>query len=395
MPEVKLSNFVVPDELDLMRTSWGGAGNWKLYCQKRRLPEVCPRCACLSDSTYDHRTVRIKDEPVRGKSVTLLIRKRRLWCAPCKKPFSSPIPGVMKKHRTTQRYRRSVLWAAENFTDLTAVRRAYRCSSAFLYKILYEQLELRRRRHNQYPWPRVVGIDEHGFGRSKQTRQVRFASMIVDYPNKKVMEVVEGKTAAALEESLKHIPQRENVNWAVIDLCDPYKSFIKEFFPKAEIIADKFHVLRLLSPALLRKRKEISGDRATLRTKKLLLMSSKHLDYWSRKAIWDFLESYPEMKELYSAKEALHGFYRIKGHVKASHALTAMTDRFAESQLPEIKTLRRTLIKWREEILNYFKTGITNARTEGFNNKAKLVKRRGYGYRNFNNYRLRVLNACS
>jgi transposase len=101
------------------------------------------------------------------------------------------------------------------------------------------------------------------------------------------------------------------------------------------------------------------------------------------------------MHELYNWKERLHGFYRIKGFHRACSALTAMTDAMAQSQLPEIKTLRRTLVKWRTEILNYFKTGLTNARTEGFNNRAKVVKRMGYGYKSFRNYRLRVLSACA
>src|SRR6185312_6091191 len=65
------------------------------------------------------------------------------------------------------------------------------------------------------------------------------------------------------------------------------------------------------------------------------------------------------------------------------------------SQLPELQTLRRTLMRWRHEILEHFATGLTNARTEGFNNKAKLVKKRAYGYRSFRNYRLRLLNACA
>ena len=53
-------------------------------------------------------------------------------------------------------------------------------------------------------------------------------------------------------------------------------------------------------------------------------------------------------------------------------------------------------MKWREEILNYFRTGLTNARTEGFNNRAKVVKRMGYGYKSFANYRiLRILSACA
>jgi transposase len=67
----------------------------------------------------------------------------------------------------------------------------------------------------------------------------------------------------------------------------------------------------------------------------------------------------------------------------------------SKSSLPEIKTLRRTLMRWRKEILNYFKHRLTNARTEGYNNVAKVIKRRSYGFRNFQNYRLRLLNACS
>ena len=86
--------------------------------------------------------------------------------------------------------------------------------------------------------------------------------------------------------------------------------------------------------------------------------------------------------------------YRTRGYHRAATSLTCLTDAMARSDLPEIKTLRRTLMRWRREILNYFKTRITNARTEGFNNLAKVIKRRAYGYRNFENYRLRVLNAA-
>jgi transposase len=219
--------------------------------------------------------------------------------------------------------------------------------------------------------------------------------MIVDHQNKKVRELVEGKTTADLKIALEHIPGRENVLYATIDLCDPFKNFVREFLPNAQLVADKFHVLRLLTPALLRKRYEIAGTRADLRAKKLLLMSAHRLTYFDRLAIHRFLERFPEMHELYRWKERLHGFYRIRGYDRARSALLAITHEMAESSLPEIKTLRRTLMKWREEVLNYFKTGLTNARTEGFNNKAKVVKRRGYGYKSFRNYRLKVLTACA
>ena len=66
----------------------------------------------------------------------------------------------------------------------------------------------------------------------------------------------------------------------------------------------------------------------------------------------------------------------------------------AQSKLKEIKRLRKTLMKWRQEILNYFRTGVTNARTEGFNNIAKLLQRNAFGFKSFKNYRLKVLNVA-
>jgi transposase len=224
---------------------------------------------------------------------------------------------------------------------------------------------------------------------------MEFASVFVDYKNKRVFELVRGKAGHEIKPQLQHIPGRENVRKAIIDLCDPFKNFVQDFFPNAELIADKFHVLRLLTPSLNKRRKEITGDRRSLPIRKLLLRNGHRLEFFQRSALHRWLEQYPLLKELYQWKERLHGFYRIRGYNRASQALTFMTDQMANSQLPEIKTLRKTLMKWRLPILAYFKYGLTNGRTEGFNNKAKLVKRMAYGYKNFENYRLRVLNACA
>ena len=91
----------------------------------------------------------------------------------------------------------------------------------------------------------------------------------------------------------------------------------------------------------------------------------------------------------------MHGLYRINGYDTAARVLTRITDRMALSELPEIKKLRRTLMKWRQEVLNYFKNRITNGRTEGFHNIAKLIQKRAFGVKSFKFYRLRYLNACA
>ena len=394
MPTQTLSKFFLLPELKLSKIKRMNRLSAQYYCQKSNTFEICPKCATPSRSVYDHRMARIKDAPIRGHGVLLCVRKRRLWCNQCQKPFTEPLAGIKKGKRHTERYAAGVLWACENFSDLKRVRQAYRCSASFLYKIYYQQLERKCREKLNYPWPKIIGIDEHGFRKNPNTNRTEFASSIIDYVNSRPRELVEGKTSASLELGLSHIPGRENVLYAVVDLCDPFKNFVRNFFPNAALVADKFHVLRLLSPSLLQKRKEITGTRADLRAKKLLLMSSKRLDYFSRLALEDFLSRYPQLHELYCWKEKLHSFYRIKGYQRAKNTFIQICDEMAGSCLSEIKTLRRTLIKWQEEILNYFKTGLTNAKTEGFNNVAKVIKRKAYGYRNFKNYRLKFLMAC-
>lgn len=352
--------------------------------------EVCPKCATQSRSVYDRRWVKVADQPIRGSGVSLRIFKRRFRCPNCKCVFTEPVQGVRKGFRTTERYRRGIEWACENFADLKRVARAYNCSQWLVYKALYEQLELNTRKR-RYPWPQTLGIDEHSFKRGKYGPE--YATMIVDYTNKRIFELAEGKTAVGLSEQLKWIEGRERVRNVVLDMCDAFKKFSREHFPNAEIVADKFHVLRLLTPALNSRRKEITGDHRSNPVRKLLLRNGHALKYFERDALKMWLDQNPVIREVYFYKEALHRFYRTRGYNKAAKALIRLTDQMACSELKEIKTLRKTLMKWRKEILAYFKTGLTNGRTEGYNRLAKLYQYRAFGYRSFKNYRLRLLNA--
>jgi transposase len=304
--------------------------------------------------------------------------------------FTEPVGGIQKGFKTTHRYRRGLRWACDNFIDLKRVQRAYGCSAGLVYKVYYEQLELKLRERKNNPWPSTIGIDEHSFRRG--FRRMHFATILVDYPNKKIFELANGKTADGLSADFAHIPGRENVKNVVLDMSDPFKKFAKSNFPHAKIIADHFHVVRLLNPAINKARTEITGDQRSNPVRKLLLFNGKRLEYFERRALYQWLDRHPKMKELYQFKEAMHGLYRCRGYNRAKRALVALLDRMAASELKEIQRLRKTLMKWRNEILNYFATGITNGRTEGFNNLAKLLQKRAFGFKSFKNYRLRLLS---
>jgi len=392
MPATRLANFILLPELKLLKHE--RVGRWKniLEAKKETSHAFCPHCGCLTESIYDHRWVQLKDAPLRDRHIDLRVKKRRFFCKECQKVFTEKLPGVLPRRRTTERYRKNLLWACENFSDLKKVRQIFRCSNDFLYRSLHDQLH-RKLQNNRYPWPKILGLDEHSF-QKRRTGNIPFASMFVDFKNRKIFELVDSKSSERLKEKLHHIPGRENVEQVVIDLADPYKKFVREFFPNAALTADKFHVLRLLHPAINRRRKQITGDRRSLRIRRLLLMNASRLDYFQKAEILDFLNDHPELKQIWITKEKMHALYRCKGIDRARLALHNLLKSLKDTRIKELKTLRRTLWRWSQEILNHFTTGLTNGRTEGFNNIAKLVKKRAFGYRNFENYRRRLLCAC-
>jgi transposase len=345
--------------------------------------------------TYDSRTVRLKDHPVRDKLVILRVKKRRYFCRPCKKPFTESLPGVRKGDRCTERYRKGLRWAAENFSDLKKVQKHFRCSSSALYRDVYRQLELRRRRRLNYPWPQKIGIDEHSFRRHPLYRRTEYSTILVDHDHHRVYELLQGKQSSELFNRLKDVPGAERVKHVTMDLSEGYRSLARALFPNAAITADKFHVLRLLIPAINRRRKRQFGSVHRSSIGRLLLRSAKTLDFAARSEIDRALKPHQELAQIYRFKERLHELYRCRGVTKATQCFNRLLwDLKSHRQTPELATLARTLGRWREEILNYFWTGMTNARTEGFNTTAKLVKRRAYGYKNHEHYRLRLLDTC-
>lgn len=331
-------------------------GRFRVYykVEKTTEYEVCPKCATKSKSVYDRRWVTVADQPVRGLGISLDIHKRRFRCPNCKSVFTEPVELVQKGYRTTRRFRRGLAWSCNNLLDLKRVQKAYGCSAWLVYKVFYEQLELKYREIKNNPWPKTIGIDEHSFKRNKGKGYREFATVIVDYNNKRIKEVVHGKTAGGLLHDLAYIEGRRNVKNVVLDMCDPFKKFAREHFPNADLVADKFHVLRLLNPAINRRRKEVTGDVRSNPIRKLLLRNGYKLEYFEKKVLLQWLEQNETLKEVYLYKEALHKLYRCKGVKRARRSFKNLVDSMAYSKLPEILKLRKTLIKWKIEILNYF-----------------------------------------
>ncbi len=125
--------------------------------------------------------------------------------------------------------------------------------------------------------------------------------------------------------------------------------------------------------------------------RKMLLMNGKNLKFYQERSLMHVFDRHRELEAFYRVKEMIHELYRHRSKKHASRQLTRITDFIASLKMDGLRSLRRTLMDWREEILDYFERRVTNGKTEGFNRKAKLVQRNAYGFKKFENYRLKLI----
>jgi len=342
-PQDHLTKGLLLPELKLTYVKHISDSKYRWVATKERLGAVCTRCATLSLTGYDSRVVKIRDRPLNGKKIDLEITKRRYFCKRCKKPFTEPVPGILPRRKTTQRLRKEIQWSCLQFTDLKKVQTAYAMSAGFIYTAFYEQLDLEIRKSKNAEFGSRVGIDEHSFGGKKGLRRSEFVTMIVDHDNKKVREIVLGKTHDSLTQNLAHIPGREKVKLVTLDMSDSYKSFAKNFFPNAELVADRFHVERLIQPLMLSKRIEITGDQRTNPVRLLMNRKRKNLECWERTKLDMWLKLHPKMNELYSIKEQIGRFYEIKGPDRAETAFNKILERLSHFKETSMKRFCKTL----------------------------------------------------
>ncbi len=188
-----------------------------------------------------------------------------------------------------------------------------------------------------------------------------------------------------------------------MDLSGPYRKTFNDQLPDATQVADPFHVIKLANTRLDEVRRRVQHDTLghrghrddpLYRSRRLLTKGHERLDDAGETKLLGLLEAGDpkgEVRMAWHAKETLRGFYDQPAD-QADRYLTDLTDDLVDRDMsPELRQLGRTLRRWHHEIVAWHQTQISNGPTEATNSLIKLIKRVGFGFRSFRNYRLRVL----
>lgn len=367
----------------------------RIYAEVRESPRTCPCCGWLGIHSKGRYQRRVRHLPREGKPTTLLVACRRYECTSCKRSFVQPLPGIRPGRHSTEPLRESIFERHDDGICASTLARREQIGQATVGRIYAEFTERKAKERLSLQCPLVLGIDEHTLHRGQ-----RFATTFCDLRNRRVFDISPGRSEAELAHYLSRLQGRERVRVVCIDLSSPYRAMIRRYFPNAAIVADRFHAVRLVMQHLLRLGRQFVPELAWKRGWLLLLRKrNERLDPLQREHLAELFRKQPALLPVYELKEKLCRLLCLKTQNKAScrhlvPQLLELIDTLKSSGLAIACTLGQTLHQWREEIVRMWRFTRNNGITEGFHRKMKLIQRRAYGFRNFNNYRLRVIAQC-
>jgi transposase len=255
----------------------------------------------------------------------------------------------------------------------------------------------------------ALGMDETSFLRARRDRPTLFVSGLVDTVTGRLLDVVADRTAKAITSWLgcRDRGWLDRIGVVTLDPHRGYANAVGIHLGHATLVVDHFHVIRLANRMIDDVRRRVqqqqTGHRGRkadplYRARKLLLKSCDDLDAcgWSRlAAALRAGDPDGEVAAAWQLKEITRDLYRVNT-VEAAREVLELAYAWANSgDIPEMRRFARTVCRWQTEILAWHTTGgASNGPTEAVNLLIKKIKRVGHGFRNFDNYRLRLLLHC-
>lgn len=356
---------------------------------------TCPHCASTRLRKKDSFIRRVR-HVLYGQRVSWLeIKSHKYRCRGCAKYFNQRFPGILKRARATEPCREQVVKLHHNGWTQKSLSQDLKMGSATVERWYQKHFVVKDREFASAHCPRVIGIDEHFF-----TKKEGFATTIADLSRHKVFDVALGRSEQSLRPFCRRLVGREKVRVVVMDLSETYRSIAKKHFPNALIVADRFHVIRLVNQQFVKTWGEL--DEKGRKHPGLLSLMRRHPDRMrddQRVNLYRYLERVPGLKSIYFFWQDLLRLLRMKKlNQRDCRGILGeylwMIDELKKTNFKYLQTLGYTLENWKEEIARMFRFSKTNGITEGLHNKMEMISRRAYGFRNFENYRLRVRVLC-
>jgi transposase len=375
----------------------------------------CRRCGVLATG-HGRRRVTAADAPCFGVSV-LIVWLKRIWR--CDEPdcqagtWSETHEMIGPRAVLTSR---AVGWAsdalAHDDTTVSALARHLRVDWHTLWRAVKAEAIRRTSGQTRLSNVRTLGVDEHIWRPSHHGKD-RAVTAMVDLTrdehgrlHARLLDVVPGRSGVVYADWLKAQTREfiDGIEHAALDPFRGYANAIRDELPDAVAVLDAFHVVKLGTQIVDEVRRRAQQDTLGRRGHKhdplykirgLLRHGQEHLTQRQHARLETGLQVGDptwEVTVAWSCYQQLRSAYTATSPAEGKKIAEQVLDTFPTCPIPEVARLGRTLRAWRQQVLAYFATkGVSNGGTEAINLLIEKTRRLAHGFRNFTNYRLRIL----
>jgi transposase len=362
----------------------------------RQEPESCRCSACGSPEVQSRGQVerRFRTVPIGSRATFVVLPIPRVECRARGVTRQVKVPFANPRRSYTKAFERYALELGRRMT-IRDVAMHLDVSWDLVKEIQKRDLS-RRYARPKLKHLRHIAIDEIAVAKGH-----RYLTVVLDLDGGAVVFVGDGKGTDALKPFWKRLrPSGAKVDAVAMDMSAAYRGAVSANLPKAKIVFDRFHVMKLydeklsdLRRALHREATDVMEKKVLKGTRWLLLKASEDLDAGKdeKKRLKEALALNESLAAAYYLKEDLRQFWEQPGKAFGTSFLDGWIRRAEASGIRMLQQMAKTLAAHRSGLLAYYDAMITSGPMEGTNNKIKTMKRQAYGFRDKEFFKLKIL----
>lgn len=366
-----LPNFTIID-------SESSEHDYHLIVRYDPIPSHCPHCSIgTSFREYGVKNQLFMDLPAHGKRVGVTVKRQKYQCKSCGRTFLERLPDMDDRHTMT---RRLVEYIQREALRDTFVRVAENVgvSEGTIRNIFHDYIaHLEATTH--IATPTKLGIDEIYLAKKPRC-------ILSNIEERTIVDLLSNRTKKTVQSRLLRFPNRQNIEFVCSDMWRPYKEAAEVALPQAQLVVDKYHVVRMANTSLEKIRKMLRDemDPKQARTLKMYdrysLLKRRHdlteaqqirLEVWTKNV--------PLLGQAYELKEAFYEIWEIADRRLALEEYQEWKNQIPSVLIPAFSELTTAIENWQTEIFAYFDYRLTNAYTESLNSLVRSVDRAGRG----------------
>lgn len=394
LPGMRVTRFAIEEENEEQYLH--------LFCEHDRDVAICPRCSKATNQVHEEKERCVRHLDIWGMKTLVHFPGRRFDCAVCGKPFTENLTWIESKRRQTSVFEMHIYERVKNKTPRKQVALQEGLHEATVLDIFKHRAK-RAARQVDGRRVRILGVDEISLHKGHK----QYALVFSDLERRRVIAVLPNRLKKTFEEWLDGLTEEERraIKVVSMDMWKAYRQAVRKKLPHAQIVADRFHMMKQLNHQIDLMRRRIQrkakkyGDEALYQALKgsrwVLLKNRRELTPEQEAQLCTILAISDELRALYLLKEEFRTICdKITDRARAQRFLWAWTGKALATGSRYLTRFVKTLNNWWHEFLNYFDARVTQGFVEGINRAIRGIIDRAFGYRNFDNFRLQVLVEC-